>query len=171
MGSEMCIRDSPNSAPKPSKPVSQKTYSSAPVLRDLAAEHRRFVPGVVAQNAVRRKGGAGSRLLEPEEVERLDRAGYGSGDKLGGTGASGRDAAGESRNGEGDLSVHGSALGDEARQAARGVAEEMEREAGFGVMMASSSVNQRPRTERGQAAVTEGVLHGVEMEEVEDEGT
>lgn len=62
----------------PARPVApaQTVYSSAPVLRDLAQESRRFVPAAVAQNIARKKG-EGGRLLEPEELDRLESAGYG----------------------------------------------------------------------------------------------
>lgn len=55
---------------------SKTVYSSAPVLRDLAQESRRFVPAAVAQNLARKKG-EGGRLLEPEELDKLEKAGYG----------------------------------------------------------------------------------------------
>lgn len=64
----------------PPKPVvqSQTVYSAAPVMRDLAKESRRFVPAVVAQNLARKKGDiGGGRLLEPEELDKLEKAGYG----------------------------------------------------------------------------------------------
>ncbi|KAF7846192.1 hypothetical protein BT93_L4915 [Corymbia citriodora subsp. variegata] len=62
----------------PAKPVvaAQTTYSSAPVLRDLVQESKRFVPAAVAQNIARQKG-EGGRLLEPEELDKLESAGYG----------------------------------------------------------------------------------------------
>ncbi|KAF2669017.1 hypothetical protein BT63DRAFT_248227 [Microthyrium microscopicum] len=54
----------------------QTTYSSAPQIRDLHKEAvSRFVPTVVASKmaAVRGEGG---KLLEPEEADRLEQAGY-----------------------------------------------------------------------------------------------
>lgn len=67
-----------NAAAALAQPVvpSKTVYSSAPVLRDLAQESRRFVPAAVAQNLARKKG-EGGRLLEPEELDRLEKAGYG----------------------------------------------------------------------------------------------
>lgn len=62
--------------PKPAPAPSQTTYSSAPVLRNLTQESKRFVPASVAQNIARQKG-TGGRLLEPEEADRLEKAGYG----------------------------------------------------------------------------------------------
>ncbi|THY19695.1 hypothetical protein D6D01_07025 [Aureobasidium pullulans] len=55
--------------------VAQTTYSSAPVLRNLKEESRKFVPTTVAQNIARQKG-QGGRLLEPEEADKLEKAGY-----------------------------------------------------------------------------------------------
>lgn len=61
--------------PKPAAPPpAQTTYSSAPQLRDLKKEATRFMPAVVAQQKGRMKGQG--RLLEPEEADRLERAGY-----------------------------------------------------------------------------------------------
>ncbi|OBW65020.1 MAG: Uncharacterized protein AUREO_049060 [Aureobasidium pullulans] len=82
-------KDTPPPAPRrnqphqlPNKPavsaapaVAQTTYSSAPVLRNLKEESRKFVPTTVAQNITRQKGQSG-RLLEPEEADKLEKAGY-----------------------------------------------------------------------------------------------
>ncbi len=72
----------------PSKPPAavpvqaQTTYSSAPQIRDLRKEATaKFIPSVVSSklrkipNAAGGKGGDGV-LLEPEEVDRLEQAGY-----------------------------------------------------------------------------------------------
>ncbi|KAK4980904.1 hypothetical protein LTR66_000660 [Elasticomyces elasticus] len=63
----------------PSKPVAaapaQTTYSAAPILRDLKKEAAAFVPAAVAAK-LRAKKGEG-RLLEPEELDKLEKAGYG----------------------------------------------------------------------------------------------
>ncbi|KAK0282949.1 hypothetical protein LTR91_009685 [Friedmanniomyces endolithicus] len=62
----------------PAKPVFEAprtVYSSAPQLRDLKKEAVRFMPAVVSQQRNRIKGQAG-RLLEPEEVEKLEKSGY-----------------------------------------------------------------------------------------------
>ena len=64
--------NTPAQPPAPTKTV----YSSAPVLRNLTQESRRFVPAAVAQNLARQKG-EGGRLLEPEELDKLEKAGYG----------------------------------------------------------------------------------------------
>ncbi|KAJ9663092.1 hypothetical protein H2201_005763 [Coniosporium apollinis] len=59
----------------PPKPAAQTVYTSAPVVRDLRKEAARFMPAAVAQKMRAAKGGG--RLLEAEELERLERAGYG----------------------------------------------------------------------------------------------
>ena len=63
----------------PAKPAPKTTYESKPVIRDLRKEATaRFVP-----NAVKRKidatKGVGGKLLEEEEVEKLEHEGYGAG--------------------------------------------------------------------------------------------
>jgi hypothetical protein len=65
------LPNKPAAAPAPA----QTTYSSAPVLRNLTEESKRFVPVAVAQNIARQKG-QGGRLLEPEEADKLEKAGY-----------------------------------------------------------------------------------------------
>ncbi|KAJ9664342.1 hypothetical protein H2198_000271 [Neophaeococcomyces mojaviensis] len=65
------------SYPLPAKlPEPKTTYESAPQIRDLKKEAiSRFVPNVVKrkQDAVK---GTGGQLLEPEELDRLEREGY-----------------------------------------------------------------------------------------------
>lgn len=62
--------------PKPDIPVESKTvYEAAPVIRDLRKEATsKFVPATVRmkQESIRGQG----RLIEPEEMDRLERAGY-----------------------------------------------------------------------------------------------
>jgi hypothetical protein len=70
----------PNTAlpPKPgSAPVVKTTYESAPQIRDLRKEAvNRFVPDVVRKKQQAAKGGPAGRLLEPEEMDRLEAEGY-----------------------------------------------------------------------------------------------
>ncbi|KIW70948.1 hypothetical protein PV04_03175 [Phialophora macrospora] len=70
----------PNTAlpPKPgSAPVLKTTYESAPQIRDLRKEAvNRFVPDVVRKKQQAAKGGPTGRLLEPEEMDRLEAEGY-----------------------------------------------------------------------------------------------
>lgn len=61
----------------PAKPVvaaPQLVYSSAPQLRDLKKEATKFVPAAVRQKQKQVKGQG--RLLEPEEIDKLEQAGY-----------------------------------------------------------------------------------------------
>lgn len=92
----------------PARPVvpSKTVYSSAPVLRDLAQESKRFVPAAVAQNFARKKG-QGGRLLEPEELDKLEYAGYG--DAAGAAEEATKEAAFKMMNAE----VQAQAQGDE----------------------------------------------------------
>jgi hypothetical protein len=72
----------PNKPAAAAAPVpAQTTYSSAPVLRNLTEESKRFVPVAVAQNLARQKG-QGGRLLEPEEADKLEKAGYNDARKI-----------------------------------------------------------------------------------------
>ncbi|KAI4727618.1 hypothetical protein E4T49_04605 [Aureobasidium sp. EXF-10728] len=71
------LPNKPAAAPVPA----QTTYSSAPVLRNLKEESKRFVPAAVAQNIARQKG-QGGRLLEPEEADKLEKAGYSDARKI-----------------------------------------------------------------------------------------
>ncbi|EKG17981.1 WW domain binding protein 11 [Macrophomina phaseolina MS6] len=60
-------------------PVEAKTvYSAAPVHRDLRKEATsRFVPAAVAQKLNAAKGKTPGKLLEPEELDKLEKQGYG----------------------------------------------------------------------------------------------
>lgn len=62
------------SKPLPAAAPAQTVYSSAPQLRDLKKEAVKFMPAAVAQQHRRAKGEG--RLLEPEEIDRLEKAGY-----------------------------------------------------------------------------------------------
>lgn len=72
-------------------PPAQVVYSSAPQLRDLKKEATRFVPAAVSQQKRRVKGEG--RLLEPEEIEKLEKAGYYAAQKA--AGAAGQEASHE----------------------------------------------------------------------------
>jgi hypothetical protein len=57
--------------------VVKTTYESAPQIRDLRKEAvNRFVPDVVRKKQQAAKGGPAGRLLEPEEMDRLEAEGY-----------------------------------------------------------------------------------------------
>jgi len=70
------VKRTPHALPaKPAAPApAQTVYSSAPQVRDLQKEAVRFMPAVVSQQRNRMKGQG--RLLEPEEADRLEKAGY-----------------------------------------------------------------------------------------------
>ncbi|KAL2399694.1 hypothetical protein ABEF95_006273 [Exophiala dermatitidis] len=58
-------------------PVVKTTYESAPQIRDLRKEAvGRFVPSVVRKKLEAAKGGGLGRLVEPEEMDRLEAEGY-----------------------------------------------------------------------------------------------
>lgn len=60
----------------PVAPVAQAVYSSAPRLRNLQKESTsRFVPAAVKKKLDQVRG-EGNRLLEPEELDRLEKEGY-----------------------------------------------------------------------------------------------
>ncbi|OCT50627.1 hypothetical protein CLCR_07424 [Cladophialophora carrionii] len=60
-----------------SVPVVKTTYESAPQIRDLRKEAvNRFVPDVVRKKQQAAQGGPAGRLLEPEEMDRLEAEGY-----------------------------------------------------------------------------------------------
>lgn len=60
--------------PAVAPPAPQLVYSSAPQLRDLKKEATKFVPAAVRQKQKQVKGQG--RLLEPEEIDKLEKAGY-----------------------------------------------------------------------------------------------
>ena len=63
----------------PAKPTVKTTYESAPQVRDLKKEATaKFVPAAVRRKIDASKGKGGT-LLEEEEVERLEKEGYGAG--------------------------------------------------------------------------------------------
>ncbi|KAF2160135.1 hypothetical protein M409DRAFT_29430 [Zasmidium cellare ATCC 36951] len=68
----------PGGHPLPAKPpppkAPQLVYTAAPQLRDLKKEATKFVPAAVRQKQKQAKGQG--LLIEPEEVEKLEKAGY-----------------------------------------------------------------------------------------------
>ena len=158
----------------PPKPVVQTktTYESAPVVRDLRKEAtQRFVPGVVRRK-IEAKAGKGGRLLEEEDVQGLEREGYGgaAGGKAGdGVGKVGGDGSGSGRAGvviDAAPAVRDGETDDaESEREKRRLEEEeerftreMEMEAGIG-----GGDEGGGEREEGPKAI------GVEMEEVSDE--
>ncbi|MCJ1283122.1 hypothetical protein MMC26_002449 [Xylographa opegraphella] len=69
------------------KVQAQTVYEAKPEVRDLRKEAvSRFVPTVVQKKLHATKGAVGGRLLEEEEVERLEKEGYGTVESLSITG-------------------------------------------------------------------------------------
>lgn len=74
----------------PAKPAPKTTYESKPVVRDLRKEATaRFVPNAVKKKIDATKG-VGAKLLEEEEVVKLEKEGYGAGGRSSGDGVRGR---------------------------------------------------------------------------------
>lgn len=55
----------------------QLTYESKPVVRDLKKEATAFVPKVVKQKLDAVRGGVQQTLLDEDELDRLEKEGYG----------------------------------------------------------------------------------------------
>jgi hypothetical protein len=62
------------SKPASTAPVPTLIYGAAPQIRDLKKEAVKFMPSVVSQQRSRVKGQG--RLLEPEELDKLEKSGY-----------------------------------------------------------------------------------------------
>lgn len=69
----------PAKPPPPKAP--QLVYTAEPQLRDLKKEATKFVPAAVRQKQKQVKGEG--RLIEPEEIEKLEKAGYYAAEKAG----------------------------------------------------------------------------------------
>jgi len=140
--------------PKPAVQKAQITYSAAPVIRNLAKEARRFMPSAVKQNIARQKG-EGGRLLEPEEADRLEKAGY-------------RDARGAAEEAEKEEAYTLMAAQEEARAGAGaggvGLGASFKEEAMRDASMAAEEAAGEIRH------ATTGDSKNVEMEEVLDDG-
>ncbi|KAL1648061.1 hypothetical protein SLS58_002388 [Diplodia intermedia] len=138
-------RDGPH--PLPARPgaapaaEAKTVYSAAPVHRDLRKEASRFVPAAVAQKLAAAKGQTPGKLLEPEELDRLEKQGYG------------QKKAEMAREGMQD-----------AEQAAEAAVEEAE----YRMMNAVAGAGEDVDIDE-EAAKFERELKQVEMEEVEDE--
>ena len=91
----------PPSSPPPPPPIQiQTVYEAKPIIRDLRKEATRsFVPNVVRQKIEAAKGQG--KLLEPDEMERLEQGGYGGriNDKLDGADGAGETAGAETGSG------------------------------------------------------------------------
>jgi hypothetical protein len=169
------------SLPKKPEIQSQAVYESAPVIKDLRMEAARaFVPSAVRRNIKQVKGDG--RLLEPEELDKLEKAGYRDAEKAAeeaekevqyemmaqeGEGAQdeGQIADRQLKRAEGDQAddLREGALHDAAMAAA-----EAEREAEYEMMRREldGDFASNPQQEEQTA---ESSLRKVELEEVEDE--
>ena len=68
----------PHALPEKPQMVAQTVYEAKPAVRDLMKEAvNRFVPTVVKKKLDARKSDVGGRLLEEEEVDKLEQEGYG----------------------------------------------------------------------------------------------
>ena len=69
-------RREPHSLPQKPQVAAQTTYGAAPQIRDLRKEAvNKFMPTAVQRKFAQKKGEGGS-LLEPEEIDQLEKAGY-----------------------------------------------------------------------------------------------
>ncbi|KAI9838934.1 MAG: hypothetical protein M1819_004142 [Sarea resinae] len=148
-------RDTPHVLPPKPVPVAQTVYEAKPVVRDLRKEAvSKFVPAVVARKLGQKKGEG--RLLEPEEMERLEKEGYGGGgvdiDRTASSSPSAAAAAAAASN----PSPHDSAPTPSAIIAAPPVDT-------------TSTSSQNPRSLEEEQAAFERELRSVQIEEVEDE--
>ncbi|KAK7536412.1 WW domain binding protein 11-domain-containing protein [Phyllosticta citribraziliensis] len=140
---------------KPGAPAGQpaevKTvYESAPVHRDLRKEATsRFMPAAVARKVAAAKGETPGQLLEPEELEKLEKSGY--------------RAVGHQPNQEEKEKIVQSSKED-AEQAAEAAIEEAE----FNMMNAAAEAEGDPDLGAEEERF-ERELKQVELEEVEDE--
>ncbi|KAL2042701.1 hypothetical protein N7G274_004460 [Stereocaulon virgatum] len=151
----------PTPAPTPTL-VTKTTYESAPQVRDLRKEAtERFVPGAVRKKIEAAKG-KGGEVLEEEELERLEREGYGGAGGVGGVVVDGGDLDEVEREGrrleeeEERFRREGRRLEEEEERFRR----EMEMEMEIGE---DGDEEVKGEREGGQAP------RGVELDEVEDE--
>jgi hypothetical protein len=133
----------------PAKPVpaapAQTVYSSAPQLRDLKKEATRFMPAAVAAQKARIKGQG--KLLEPEEADRLEKAGYMAAEK-----------AAEA----GEKEERFTQLAQEAKAPLQNQDIDMEEEARRFEMEMAQLIGEPPSQQDGRKTV--------QMEDVQDDG-
>lgn len=166
----------------PSKPIAQTVYEAAPIVRDLRKEATsRFVPTAVQSKLRLVKGQTQGRLLEPEELERLEREGYKDAKEA--AEATEQEAeygmmAGQADGAEVDLDAEEERFEEELRKMemeemqeentdAEESAEAAVQEAEFNTMAAE--VKGQITDPKSQEDRAETELRRVEIEEVEDE--
>jgi hypothetical protein len=130
--------------PVPAAPA-QTVYSSAPQLRDLKKEATRFMPAAVAAQKARIKGQG--RLLEPEEADRLEKAGY---------------LAAEKAAEAGEKEERFNQLAQEAKAPLQNQDVDMEEEARRFEMEMAELIGEPPSQQDGRKTV--------QMEDVQDDG-
>lgn len=153
---------SPSPASNNHKPAEPKTiYESKPVVRDLRKEAvEKFVP-VAVQRKLDARRGEGGRLLEEDEMSRLEKEGYGV--VGGGGGRRMKDEVEEK--GEGNISTENSGTADEYNKSGQVEREERRRREEM-----SRLREEEERFERELALEDGGKLdRAVTMEEVQDE--
>jgi hypothetical protein len=169
----------------PEKPEvkSQAVYESAPVIKDLRKEAAKaFVPSAVARNKKQASGSTGGRLLEPEEMDKLEKAGYRDAEKAADEAVKEAEFEMMAREEEG---TYDEERGPERqlRLAAGDKVEDLEQSAYHDAEMAAAEAEREAEYELMRQELEEGyskdpareeevaqrTLKQVEMEEVEDE--
>ena len=179
--------DNPNDTPLgereriavPEKKERKTTYSAAPAIRDLRKEAiSSFMPSAVAQKLKQSRGQG--KLLEPEEADRLEKEGYGEPRKALAVAqpeavhSTLAPVTGQAKNLDEEErrfleEINMGVADNDAEMAAEKAVDATVEEAQHKMMAAE--VEDDMRGSRNQDELAEKVLHQVEMEEVEDEGT
>ncbi|KAL9624794.1 MAG: hypothetical protein Q9160_001149 [Pyrenula sp. 1 TL-2023] len=135
------------------------TYESAPQMRNLRQEAvSRFMPNVVRQKREVVKGPG--KLLEPEEMDKLEQSGY--------IGDGGRNAS-NAPSAESHVDSRSAADAPVYLEAKRLAAEEERFRMEMEMETATFDVQEEPKTKDYSTQEKEGPSHQVEMEEVVDE--
>ncbi|KAF2810051.1 uncharacterized protein BDZ99DRAFT_498263 [Mytilinidion resinicola] len=166
----------------PPKPVAKIVYESAPQLRDLRKEATsKFVPTAVQSKLKLAKGGVQGRLLEPEELEKLEKEGYAAAGKAAEAGAQEAEHRLANRAvGKADMDLDAieaefeRELRDIEMEDARTVDRDAEGAAEAAVqeaehLMIAAEAEGKIRDSKSEGHVAERQLRHVEIEEVEDE--
>ncbi|OCL11867.1 hypothetical protein AOQ84DRAFT_173045 [Glonium stellatum] len=166
----------------PPKPVAQTVYEAAPMVRDLRKEATsRFVPTAVQSKLKLVKGQTPGRLIEPEELERLEKEGYKDAEKMVRAAVQETEqsaVAGQVKGVEVDLDAEEERFEEELKKAemeeielanvnAEKAAEAAVQEAEFNMMAAEANGQITDLKSQGDRAEME--LRKVEMEEIDDE--
>jgi hypothetical protein len=166
----------------PPKLVAKTVYESAPQIRDLRKEATsKFIPTAVQSKLKLARGGVKGRLLEPEELDKLEKEGYAGGEKAAtaeiperehklvdqevqGAGGDLDDMEAEFERELGEVEMGDArALDKDVEGAAEAAVQEAEY-----LMMAAEAESGMPNPKM-QDQIAERALRHVEIEEVEDE--